>query len=148
MLDYQRHEKYVSDLLDLDLTVASGSTYRDPGDAVSREHYRNLKYRLYAEAKSTANKSFAIKRDMIAQYVRRAAEYGKMFCLPIRFIHEDKTTDYVLLRLLDFSDILSSAQRSREHVEAWNYLNKIVAKINDPRIRGEAQKALDTLLGD
>lgn len=148
MLDYQRHEKYVQEVLELDSTVASGRLWSDPGDAVSRAHYLNQRYRLYAEAKSTAQKSFSLKRDIIAQYARRAAEYGKLFCMPIRFIHENGPTDYVLLRLLDFSDILSSAQASQKKREAHQYLTWIIDKIADPRIKNDARTALEHLIGE
>jgi len=145
---YQDHEKYVQEVLDLDATTASGRLFTDPGDGVSRKHYLDQRYRLYAEAKSTSNKVFTLKRDIIAQYARRAVEYGKTFCLPIRFIQESGAADYVLLRLIDFSDILSSAQCSPEQREAQQYLSWIIDKIADPQIQGEARTALDRLIGD
>lgn len=145
---YEDHEKYVQEILGLDSTIASGRLFVDPGDGVSREHYLDQRYRLYAEAKSTSNKAFALKRDIIAQYARRAAEYGKMFCLPIRFIYEGGAADYVLLRLIDFSDILDSAQCSPEQREAQQYLTWIIDKIADSEIQGEARTALERLIGD
>src|SRR3954468_19082998 len=137
-LPYQDHEKYVQEILDLDATTASGRLFTDPGDGVSRKHYLDQRYRLYAEAKSTSHKSFTLQRDIIAQYARRAAEYGKTFCLPIRFIQESGVIDYVLLRLIDFSDILDSAQCSREQREAQQYLTWIIDKISDPVVKYKA----------
>jgi len=147
-LPYQDHEKYVQEILDLDATTASGRLFTDPGDGVSRKHYLDQRYRLYAEAKSTSHKSFTLQRDIIAQYARRAAEYGKTFCLPIRFIQESGVADYVLLRLIDFSDILTSAQCSPEQREAQQYLAWIIDKIADPQIQGEARTALEKVIGD
>jgi len=147
-LPFQDHEKYVQDILGLDATVASGRLFTDPGDGVSREHYLDQRYRLYAEAKSTSHKMFTIKRDIIAQYARRAVENGKMFCMPIRFIQESGAADYVLLRLIDFSDILASAQRSQEQREAQQYLTWIIDKIADSQIQGKARTALETLIGE
>jgi hypothetical protein len=144
--EFEKHEKYVQDLLDLDSTIASGNQSRDPGDGVSRAHYSDQDYRLYAEAKCTEQKSYSIKRDDIAAYAQRAAEYGKTFCLPVRFIQRNCYTDYIVLRLLDFSDILSCAQRPTRTHEAESYLAWIVDKITNDKIREEARIHLKNLV--
>ncbi len=146
MKEFEKHEKYVQELLDLDSTVASGNQSRDPGDAVSRAHYSDQDFRLYAEAKCTEQKSYSIKREDIAAYAKRAAEYGKTFCLPVRFIEGNCYTDYIVLRLIDFSDILSSAQRSTQKREAESYLNWVVNKIANDKIREEARIHLKNLV--
>jgi hypothetical protein len=145
---FEKHEKHVQELLGLDATIASGSKFHDPGDGVSRNHYLDEIYRLYAEAKCTEQKSFSLKREDVASYAQRAREYGKTFCMPIRFVEPECYTDYVVLRLEDFAEILSLAQSHHVNQGAANYMKWIISKIGSPEIRREAQQHLDDLTGE
>jgi hypothetical protein len=137
----------VADLLGLARTSSSGNKFYDPGDAVSRSHYSVQRYRLYAECKSTIQKSYSLKRDDLERYSKRAAENGKMYVMPIRFVgaHDD---DYVVMRLLDFSDVLEAAQQKESPSDSVSYLWWMIGKIRDNTIRQEAEKHFRKILGE
>lgn len=144
---WTEHEKYIRTLLHLDGTVSSGNKFHDPGDAVAREHYQDRAYRLYAECKSTINKSFALSRVALASHGKRAMEYGKMFVFPVRFYADGVAFDYVVLRADDFSEILDRAEASTNG-EAIKYLGWVIDKITNPSIHARASHALRVLTGD
>jgi hypothetical protein len=91
--------------LGLDLTLASGSKFHDPGDAVTRG--RDSPFPLYADCKLTGNKSFILKSWELRQLAERAAEQGKRFILPLRFGSRTGVggEDYVVLSLHDFKEL-------------------------------------------
>jgi hypothetical protein len=111
---WKAFEAYVAELLGLDATCSSGSTWHDKGDAVSRD--RNDPFPLYAEAKYTEKLSFSLKLNDLMNYSARAAQVGKRFILPLRFGHRTKgqSLDYVVLSLHDFAELLSLATPERD----------------------------------
>ncbi len=109
-LGWAAWEAHVNRLLGLDSTVASGSQAHDPGDGVDRRHHHETDYALMADAKYTEQKSFSVNAKLLGQYVRRAAEAGKSFVLPVRLV--DSSTkhvhDYVVVPLQDYVMLLES----------------------------------------
>ena len=112
-LGWAAWESYVNRLLGLDFTVASGNQAHDPGDGVDRRHHSETDYALMVDCKYTEQKSFSINAKLLAQYVRRAAEAGKSFLLPVRLV--DKGTKevhyFVVVPLQDYAMLL---ERYRE----------------------------------
>lgn len=103
-------ESYINRLLGLDSTVASGNQAHDPGDGVDRRHHSETDYALMVDAKYTEQKSFSLNRTLMDQYVRRAAEAGKSFVLPVRLL-DTKTKqvhDYVVVPLQDYVALLET----------------------------------------
>lgn len=109
-LGWAAWEAYVNRLLGLDSTVASGSQAHDPGDGVDRRHHHETDYALMVDAKYTEQKSFSLNAKLLSQYVRRAAEAGKSFLLPVRLV--DTSTkhvhDYVVVPLQDYVMLLET----------------------------------------
>ena len=141
------HENYIKTLLHLDGTVSSGNKFYDPGDAVAREHYTERAYRVYAECKSTINKSYSLRRQDIAGYARRAAEYGKMFVLPVRFYFDGIYEDYVVLKAGDFAEVVDRAEASA-NIDAARYLDWVIDHIDNTSVKAKAGHALRVLTGD
>lgn len=113
---WQLHEKYVADSLGLDLCIASGNKYYDPGDAVQRGHYTESNFPIIADAKCTEKKSYSVKQEFVREWVDKAVEMGKRFIMPIRFHATNEwgrpvVDDYVLLTFDDFLELLE-AQRA------------------------------------
>lgn len=109
-LGWEAFEAYVNRVLGLSATVASGSQDYDPGDGVDRRHHSETDYSLMADAKYSEQKSFSVSAKLMGQYVRRAAEAGKRFVLPVRLV--DKTTkdvhDFVVVPLQDYVTLLDT----------------------------------------
>lgn len=109
-LGWEAWERYVNSVLRLDSTIASGSQAHDPGDGVDRRHHSETDYALMADAKYTEQKSFSLNAKLLAQYVRRAAEAGKSFVLPVRLVDKaaDDVHDFVVVPLQDYVMLLDS----------------------------------------
>lgn len=109
-LGWAAWESYINRLLGLDSTLASGSQAHDVGDGVDRRHHSETDYALMVDCKYTEQKSFSVNAKLMAQYVRRAAENGKSFLLPVRL--SDTSTkqvhDYVVVPLQDYVMLLES----------------------------------------
>lgn len=62
------------------------------------------------DCKYTEQKSFSLSAKLLGQYVRRAAEAGKFFVLPVRLV--DTSTkhvhDYVVVPLQDYVMLLDN----------------------------------------
>lgn len=110
LLGWEAWERYVNAALRLDATIASGSQAHDPGDGVDRRHHSETDYALMADAKYTEQKSFSVNAKLMGQYVRRAAEMGKRFVLPVRLVDiRTKTVDdYVVVPLQDYVSLLET----------------------------------------
>lgn len=109
-LGWAAWEAYVNRLLGLAPTAASGSQAHDPGDGVDRRHHSETNYALMVDAKYTERKSFSISAKLMSQYVRRAAEAGKSFVLPVRLadIVTHQVHDYVVVPLQDYVALLET----------------------------------------
>lgn len=109
-LGWAAWEAYVNRLLGLDSTVASGSQAHDPGDGVDRRHHTETDYALMVDAKYTERKSFSISAKLMGQYVRRAAEAGKSFLLPVRLVDTGtkEVHDFVVVPLQDYVMLLET----------------------------------------
>jgi hypothetical protein len=109
-LGWEAWEAYVNGALSLDRTVASGSQAHDVGDGVDRRHHSETRYALMVDAKYTERKSFPVNARLLAQYVRRAAEAGKSFALPVRLV--DKATaeveDFIVVPFQDYVMLLET----------------------------------------
>lgn len=109
---WQEHERYTAEVLGLEMTIASGSQYHDPGDAVTRGHYSETSQWI-SDAKYTERKSFAVNAEFMKKWVERAGEQGKRFLLPLRFSRKNQWgdwegEDYVVLQLDDFAELLEA----------------------------------------
>lgn len=107
---WEAWEAEVNRVLGLDATVASGSQAHDPGDGVDRRHHSETDHALMADAKYTERRSFSVGAALMGQYVRRAAESGKRFVLPIRFFdtRSKQSQDYVVVPFHDYASLLES----------------------------------------
>lgn len=113
-LGWEAWEAYVNKALTLDGTVASGNQAHDVGDGVDRRHRRETDYALMVDAKYTEQKSFSVNAKLLSQYVRRAAEAGKSFALPVRLV--DKVTrdvkDFVVVPFEDYRMLLETYRKA------------------------------------
>lgn len=118
-LGWEAWEHYVNRVLRLDRTAASGSQAHDPGDGVDRRHHSETDYALMADAKYTEKKSFALVAKTMDYYVRRAAEAGKRFVLPVRLMDGGGTVahDYVVVPLQDYVALLETYREVMERGE-------------------------------
>jgi hypothetical protein len=109
-LGWEAWERYVNAALRLDSTIASGSKNYDPGDGVDRRHHSETGYALMADAKYTERKSFSVSAKLMGQYVRRAAEMGKRFVLPVRLVDSGtkEVHDYIVVPLQDYVVLLET----------------------------------------
>lgn len=107
---WKAHESYVARLLGLDQTSASGSQWHDPGDSVDRSHPSLNDFALVVDCKCTGTASYSLKRQMLHDWCLKAHEMGKRFALPIRFEERERDSDYILLRLDDFAELLERAK--------------------------------------
>jgi hypothetical protein len=105
---WEAFEAYVARVFGLRQTIASGSKFYDPGDAVGDRHDV---FPLWADAKCTEAKSFSLKARELADWTGRAQESGRRFILPLRF-HSvvGRHADYVVVGLEDFSELLELAK--------------------------------------
>jgi hypothetical protein len=105
-IGWQNFEVEVAELLGLDPTCHSGSTWHDKGDAVSRG--RNSLFPLFAECKYTEKISFTLGLLPLNNYAEQAAQVGKRFILPLRFWPRgaSRPTDFVVLSLHDFKELV------------------------------------------
>lgn len=104
-----QHEKDIQHRLGLSATVSSGNQFHDPGDAV--DNNGDSAWPLYVECKYRERKSYAVGRDETDAWRRRAELWGKRFVLAVRFweVRTGKATDYVLMPLSDFEELLDKA---------------------------------------
>lgn len=109
-LGWEAWESYANRALGLSATVASGSQSHDPGDGVDRRHHSETGYALMADAKYTEKASFSLNAKLMNQYVRRAAEMGKRFVLPVRLVDSGgrEVHDYVVVPLQDYVALLET----------------------------------------
>ena len=107
-LGWEAFERHVNRSLGLQATIASGSKAYDPGDGVDRRHPRETDYALMVDCKYTEQKSFSISAKLLSQYVRRAAEAGKAFVLPVRLVDKgaNEVHDFVVVPLQDYVMLL------------------------------------------
>lgn len=109
-LGWEAWESYINRVLGLQATLASGSQAHDPGDGVDRRHHSETDYALMVDCKYTEQKSFSVNAKLLGQYIRRAAEAGKSFVLPVRLV--DKSTkdvhDFVVVPLQDYVMLLET----------------------------------------
>lgn len=98
-------EVFVAKQLGLNLTVASGNKYNDPGDAVTRDP--NHPFPLYADAKFSEHASFSVSRKILENYTNKATEVGKRMILPVRLWprHQKHPVDYVVMSFSDFVEL-------------------------------------------
>ena len=63
-----------------------------------------------ADAKYTERKSFSVSAKLMGQYVRRAAEMGKRFVLPVRLVDTGtkEVHDYIVVPLQDYVVLLET----------------------------------------
>ncbi len=110
VLGWEAWESYANRALGLSATVASGSQAHDPGDGVDRRHHTETGYALMVDCKYTEQKSFSINAKLMGQYVRRAAEAGKRFALPVRLVDKGglEAHDYVVVPLQDYVALLET----------------------------------------
>ena len=112
-LGWEAWEAHVNAVLGLDGTVASGNQAHDVGDGVDRRHRNETGYALMVDAKYTERKSFPVNAKLLSQYVRRAAEAGKSFALPVRLV--DKATrsveDFVVVPFEDYRMLLETYRK-------------------------------------
>lgn len=113
---WQRHEREVQELLDLSPTITSGNKWHDPGDGVDRGHYSEKKFPLIIDCKSTIHRSYSVKLDDLEEWAYKADEMGKRFAMPIRFHPKPYVappSDYILLSLNDFAELLQAARNGK-----------------------------------
>lgn len=99
-------EREAAELFGLDQTLASGSKFRDVGDAVQRG--RHFPFPVLADAKYTEFASHSLKLKFLRDWQEVAAERGKRFIMPIRF-HlkaENSNDDWVLISAHDLAELL------------------------------------------
>lgn len=111
-LGWEAWEHYVNSALGLERTIASGSQAHDPGDGVDRRHHSETGYAIMADAKYTERKSFSVSAKLMGQYVRRAAEMGKRFVLPVRLVDSGtkEVHDYIVVPLQDYVELLETCR--------------------------------------
>lgn len=109
-LGWEAWEARVNEALTLDRTAASGSQAHDVGDGVDRRHRRETGYALMVDAKYTERKSFSVNARLLSQYVRRAAEAGKSFALPVRLVDTRTKTveDFIVVPFQDYVMLLDT----------------------------------------
>lgn len=110
---WQRHERELQEALGLNSTIASGNQFNDPGDG-STGHNRLNPIPIIIDCKCTEKKSYSLNSEMLSEWLQRAAELGKMFMLPVRFVNSDPQ-DYVVLQLDDLLLLLELAKRGLEN---------------------------------
>ena len=109
-LGWEAWEAHVNAALGLDRTAASGSQAHDVGDGVDRRHPSQTDYALMVDAKYTEQKSFPLNAKLLGQYVRRAAEAGKSFVLPVRLVEKGgmAVQDFVVVPFEDYRMLLET----------------------------------------
>jgi len=115
-LGWEAWEAHVNAALRLDSTVASGSQAHDVGDGVDRRHHSETGYALMVDAKYTERKSFSVNARLLAQYVRRAAEAGKSFALPVRLVDKGagRVEDFIVVPFQDYVMLLETYREAAE----------------------------------
>lgn len=91
----------------LDLTIASGSKFQDPGDGASRGH--NLPFPLLADAKYTERSSRSVSLRELQKLDDEATMVGKRAIMPLRFYPPNTVgpQDYVVLKAHDLRELLN-----------------------------------------
>lgn len=112
-LGWEAWESYVNKALDLDSTIASGSKPYDVGDGVDRRHRNDTDYALMVDCKYTEKQSFSISAKLMGQYIRRAAEAGKAFILPVRLVDKGgmEVKDFVVVPFEDYRMLLETYRK-------------------------------------
>ena len=107
-------ELHCQELLGLDNTRASGAHWSDISDGVDRDRYGSS-FQLMIDSKATEKRSYSLTRKLMAQWTERAAEVGKRFALPLRFVGENgQHEDYVVLGLDDFAELVEMARKGEK----------------------------------
>ena len=107
--DWKAWEHEAARALGLDLTVSSGSQFYDKGDATTRG--RDDPFPLQVDCKLTERGSFSLNNKVLQKWHRQAAEAGKRFIMPIRFLTPQRADDYVLMSFHDFIELRDNANR-------------------------------------
>lgn len=112
-LGWEAWEAYVNKALNLDSTIASGSQPHDVGDGVDRRHRSQTDYALMVDCKYTEQKSFPLNAKLLGQYIRRAAEAGKAFVLPVRLVDKGgmEVKDFAVVPFEDYRMLLETYRR-------------------------------------
>lgn len=108
---WQNFERDVQQLLGLDSTPASGSQFYAPGDAVDNRHPAQSRFPIMADCKATEKASFTLNHQFLITQTEIAAESGKRFIMPLRFVGDHHVDDYVVLKLDDFAEVLEQNNR-------------------------------------
>lgn len=157
MKAWEKFEYDIQEMLGLDTTIASGSKFHDPGDAVSNKNYQDDPFPMMVDCKSTINKSFSVERKTVEAWREKATLFGKRFALPIRFLHEGGEYDWVVLPMGDFSDLLERAREVREvtltmtpeqkdSIQASSEeLLSLISKLTEPDVRLRSLELLETM---
>lgn len=98
--------------LGLDATAASGATWKDKGDGTTRATYTEV-WPLMADAKTTERASFSLKAKFLADMRRTARQSGKTFALPLKFIQEEKSPEWVVVPLDDYAFLVEEFRKGQ-----------------------------------
>jgi hypothetical protein len=158
MTKFKQHEQHVQKKLSLSSTIASGNQFSDPSDGV---HHTQAKRRfsLMVDCKDTQGQTYRIDSKFLLEWKKRAIEFGKIFALPLRFERTpgkdtQPTSDWILLELDDFSEILEQAekipptpQRVLTHPQrhAIMFIHDLANRITNPKIRIQALQAMKVI---
>jgi len=107
---WRRWEARVNELLGLQPTPASGARWHAIGDGADNDP--DSRFALMVDCKATERVSFSLRARDLAQWVRRAAECGRRFAMPIRFHGGPHPGDYILLEINDFAELLELARKN------------------------------------
>lgn len=109
----ERHEKHLAEIFGGTKTRASGSQWTDPADGANH-HDDPFAFRW--DGKSTLGKSISVTRDMIAKLRQQAG--GERPAFGLRWYGNAALTtvdeDWVVLRDMDFSELLEAAREAEE----------------------------------
>ena len=113
--DWQQHERDIQILLGLDSTISSGNKAHDPSDGVDRRHHTESRFPLMVDAKSTTKKSYSLKRQTLKDWEEKAAAFGNIFAMPLRFEDAEPNAlgkrghdDYIIINIHDFTTLLEA----------------------------------------
>jgi hypothetical protein len=117
-----RHERFLADLLDGQMSKGSGNQFNNPMDG---RNNRNQAHALAWDGKSTFAGSVAVSREMWAKAVVQSHDQIPM--LALRFYNNytlEPVRDLVVLDAHDFAEILADARQYQEgqaeaRAEGW-----------------------------
>ena len=108
---WQRFETHVNSLLGLDATAASGATWKDKGDGSTRNNYEEP-WSLLVDAKTTEKGSYSLNRKFLEDMRKVAIQDGKTFALPLRFLTEPASVDWVTIPLEDYAYLVEELRKT------------------------------------